>query len=473
MLKVIIIGGGAVGCAVAREISRYECDVMLLEKCNDVSEGTSKANSGIVHAGHDATPGTNKAKFNVLGNAMFDELSSQLDFPFKRNGAFVVCFDENELPSLEKLLEKGEKNGVKGLKIIDGDTVRKIEPNLSQKVAYALYAPSSGIVSPYEMVVAFAENAYDNGVKFQLSCKVDGISKSGDGFVVSCGDKSFYGDVVVNCAGVYADEINDMVNEPSFKITARKGEYMLLDKYCGDIVSHTIFQLPTSMGKGVLVTQTTHGNILVGPTSVDIEDKDDVETTREGLETLWNKGIESVPTLDRKQRITQFAGNRAHGDVGDFVVGWAQKGFFNVACIESPGLTSAPALGVHVAAEISSLYGLKANKNFNPIRKDIPHLALMTEEERNKLIAENPEYGKIVCRCEVVSEGEIRASIKRPLGARSFDGVKRRTRAGMGRCQSGFCCPEIVKILSEELGISEEEVLKDDNVATMLFGRTK
>ena len=231
MIKVIIIGGGAVGCAVAREISRYECDVTLLEKCNDVSEGTSKANSGIVHAGHDATPGTNKARFNVLGNAMFDELSSQLDFPFKRNGAFVVCFDENDLPSLEKLLEKGEKNGVKGLKIIDGDTARKIEPNLSQKVAYALYAPSSGIVSPYEMVVAFAENAYDNGVKFELSCKVDGISKSGDGFVVSCGDKSFYGDVVVNCAGVYADEINDMVNEPTFKITARKGEYMLLDKY--------------------------------------------------------------------------------------------------------------------------------------------------------------------------------------------------------------------------------------------------
>ncbi len=473
MVKIVIIGGGAVGCAVAREIARYECDVTLLERCNDVSEGTSKANSGIVHAGHDAEPGTNKAKFNVIGNSMFDELSEQLDFPFKRNGALVVCFDKNDLPSLKKLLDRGIKNGVKGLEIIDGDEALKKEPNLSQKVAYALYAPTSGIVSPYEMVVAFAENAYDNGVKFELSCNVNDIKKLDGGFLVSGGGKTFNCDVVINCAGVYADSINDMVNKPTFKITARKGEYMLLDKYCGDIVNHTIFQLPTNMGKGVLVTQTTHGNILVGPTSVDVEDKDDVETTPEGLETLWNKGIESVPTLDRKQRITQFAGNRAHGNTGDFVIGWEQKGFFNVACIESPGLTSAPALGRYVADKVAEEYELKPNEKFNPVRKDIPHIVAMSEEEKNKLIAAEPDYGKIVCRCETVSEGEIRASIRRPLGARSFDGVKRRTRAGMGRCQSGFCCPEIVKILSEELGIPEDEVLKDDKDSAFLVGRTK
>lgn len=460
MTKILIIGGGVVGCALAREMSRFDCEIVVLEKCIDVSEGTSKANSGIVHAGFDAKPGTNKAKFNVLGNAMFDELARDLEFPFKRNGAFVTCFKEDDFSALQKLLEQGRLNGVEGLKIITGEEAKKIEPNLSDDVAFALYAPQSGIVSPYEMTVAYAQNAYTNGVRFEFNCKVDAIKKVDDGFEVFCGEKTFFANVVANCAGVYADEINDMANDsPSFFITPRKGEYMLLDKYCGDIVEHTIFRLPSKMGKGVLVTKTTHGNILVGPTSVDILDKDDVKTTKEGLETLWQKGILLIPTLDRNLKITQFAGNRAHGSTGDFVIGWAQKGFFNLAAIESPGLTSAPALAVYASEEIAKQYCLARNPNFDAKRKDIPHIASMTEEERKILTEKNPEYGKIVCRCETVSEGEIRDSIRRPVGAKSLDGVKRRTRAGMGRCQRCYCCSQIKKILSEELCIDETEVI--------------
>lgn len=459
MIKVMIVGGGVVGCAVARELARYDCDITLFEKSFDVSEGTSKANSGIVHAGFDAKPNTNKAKFNVLGNAMFDRLVEELGFSFARNGAFVACFNGENLQMLYTLLEQGLQNGVEGLSIISGEEARKLEPKLSKDVSHVLLAPTSGIVSPYEMTLAYAENAYDNGVNFKFGAKVTQIIKTPNGYKITAGGKDFYGDCVINCAGVYADEVNDMVNDsPKFTITPRKGEYMLLDKECEELVQHTVFPLPTKMGKGVLVTKTTHGNVLVGPTSVDITDKEDVNTTAEGLESLWQRGILLVPTLDRNQKITQFAGNRAHGSTGDFVIGWAQDGFFNLSAIESPGLTSAPALGVYASQEIANKYGLKEKNNFNPYRKDIPHLAVMTEKEREEIIKKDPSYGITVCRCEDVSEGEIRDSIRRPIGAKSLDGVKRRTRAGMGRCQNCFCGEKILKILSEELGVDVSEI---------------
>jgi len=463
MIKVVIVGGGVVGCAVARELSRYDCDISVLERSFDVSEGTSKANSGIVHAGFDAKPNTLKAKYNVLGNKMFDRLAEELEFSFCRNGAFVVCFNEEDLPHLNKLKEQGVYNGVKDLEIITGDQARQKEPKLSKDVAYALVAPSSGIVSPYEMTLAYAENAYDNGAKFYFGANVTSIKKDGNGFCVTASDKDYYADVVINCAGVYADDVNAMINDyPSFTITPRKGEYMLLDKECEALVERTVFRLPTNMGKGVLVTKTTHGNVLVGPTSVDILDKEDVKTTPEGLETLWQKGILLVPSLDRNQKITQFAGNRAHGSTGDFVVGWAQKGFFNLSAIESPGLTSAPALAVYTMQEVAREYDLQKKPNFNPYRKDIPHLATMSQEERKKLIKTNPLYGNIVCKCEYVSEGEIIDSIRRPIGAKSFDGVKRRTRAGMGRCQNSHCGEKILQILSKELNVDIDKIQKDD-----------
>lgn len=462
MTKVIIIGGGVVGCAVARELARYQCEVLLFERNIDVSEGTSKANSGIIHAGFDAKPNTHKAKFNVIGNEMFDSLSKELDFSFFRNGAMVLCFSEEELPALQKLQRQGLQNGVKGLEIISGQQALQIEPKLSKEVVYALYAPTSGIVSPYEMTLAYAENAHDNGVRFEFGAKVTNVTKvAEEGYCVSTETCDYYCDVVVNCAGVYADDINDMVNEsPQFTIVPRKGEYILLDKECEEIVQHTIFRLPTNMGKGVLVTRTIHGTVLVGPTSVDITDKEDVNPTPEGLESLWEKGILLVPTLNREQEITQFAGNRAHGSTGDFVIGWAQKGFFNLSAIESPGLTSAPALAVYASEEIAKEYGLQKNPDFNPIRKDIPHLFSMTEEEKRTLIATDPAYGNIVCRCESVTEGEIRDSIRRPIGAKSLDGIKRRTRAGMGRCQNCYCGEKVLQILSRELNVNIEEIPK-------------
>ena len=461
MIKVVIVGGGVVGCAVARELSRYDCDISVLERSFDVSEGTSKANSGIVHAGFDAKPDTLKAKYNVLGNKMFDRLAKELEFSFCRNGAFVVCFNEEDLPHLNKLKEQGVYNGVEGLEIISGEQARQKEPKLSIDVVYALVAPTSGIVSPYEMTLAYAENAHDNGVKFYLGANVCAIKKTQDGFCVTASKKDYYADVVINCAGVYADDVNAMINHnPSFTITPRKGEYIILDKECEALVERTVFRLPTSMGKGVLVTKTTHGNVLVGPTSVDIMDKEDVNTTPEGLETLWQKGILLVPTLDRSQKITQFAGNRAHGSTGDFVVGWAQKGFFNLAAIESPGLTSAPALAVSTAQEIAKEYQLSTKDNFNPYRKDIPHLATMSQTQRDKLITQNALYGNIVCKCEYVSEGEIIDTIRRPIGAKSLDGVKRRTRAGMGRCQNCYCGEKILQILSKELNVDIEDVIK-------------
>ncbi len=472
MVKIVIIGAGVIGSSVARELSRFKADITVLEKCFDVSEGTSKANSGIVHAGHDATNGTLKAKFNCLGNAMFDRVSKELDFPFKRNGAFVLCFDEHCKEEINRLYQNGLKNGVKDLQILDGDNARKIEPNLSPNVVYALYAPTSGIVSPYEMTLAYAQNAYKNGVKFCMGVEAINIVKNQNNFEIICQNgERFLADIIVNCAGLFADEINNSVNIKKFKITARRGEYVLMDKVCKGLVNSTIFQLPTKMGKGVLVTPTTHGNILVGPTAYDIEDKSDVDTTPQGLSEVYTKGKISVPVLNKRYIITQFSGNRAHeSSERDFIIGWAQKGFYNIAGIDSPGLSAAPAIAVYAAEQISQEYSLGLNASFDPIRKDIPHLNEMNEEERAALIAKNPLYAKIVCRCENVSEGEIIDSIRTPLGAKDLDGVKRRTRAGMGRCQSGFCSPRVMEILSKELNIPLTEITKDSRKSNVTIG---
>ncbi len=472
MVKIIIIGAGVVGSSVARELSRYKADITVLEKCFDVSEGTSKANSGIVHAGHDAANGTLKAKFNCLGNAMFDKLSEELDFPFKRNGAFVLCFDSQCKEEIYNLYQNGIKNGVKDLQILDGESARKIEPNLSPDAIYALFAPSSGIVSPYEMTLAYAQNAHKNGVKFFMGIQaVDIVQRQKDFEIICNNGERHTADIIINCAGLFADEINNIINEKKFEITARRGEYVLMDKVCKGLIHSTIFQLPTKMGKGVLVTPTTHGNILVGPTAYDIEDKSDVDTTPQGLSEVYHKGKISVPVLNKRYIITQFSGNRAREtSERDFIIGWAKEGFYNIAGIDSPGLSAAPAIAVYAAEQISKEYALSINKSFDPIRKDIPHLNEMKEEERAALIAKNPLYAKIVCRCENVSEGEIVDSIRTPLGAKDLDGVKRRTRAGMGRCQSGFCSPRVAEILSRELNIPLTEITKDSNKSTLLIG---
>lgn len=477
MKDVIIIGGGVVGCSVARELSRFDADILLLERGNDVSVGTSKANSGIVHGGYDAKPGTLKAKFNVAGNAMFDALARELDFPFKRNGSMVLCFDKADIGKLLELKEQGVKNGVQGLYVLEGyEAVKAIEPYVSENVVAALVVPNGGIVSPYEMTIAYAENAATNGVEFRFGSEVTAIDRIDGGLQVTCADGfTAQAKYVVNAAGVYADVINNMISPDKMHITARKGDYELLDKTCGYMASHTLFQMPTKMGKGVLVTPTCHGNILVGPTATDVTDKDDVATTPEELASAFDRALLTMPSLNRRNIITQFSGLRAHLDTDDFVIGEsaAVKGLYNVAGIESPGLSSAPAIAVHVAEEIAKKLSLGKNANFVAERKGIPHFATLSSEERQKLVAENPLYGRIVCRCETVTEGEIVEAIRRKPGAVDMDGVKRRTRQGMGRCQAGFCTPRVMEILSRELGVPMTEVTKRGGNSQFVIGRTK
>lgn len=474
MKDIIIIGGGVVGCAVARELSRYQADVLLLEKGNDVAVGASKANSGIVHGGHDAENGSKKAYFNVKGNKMFDQLQKELDFPFVRNGSLVLNFSQEGNQLLNALLQRGINNGVEGLEILTGDQVRQMEPNVSQEVVSALYIPTGGIVSPYEMTIAYAENACVNGVEFIFEQTVQDIRPIDGGFDVVCQDKTYQAKFVINCAGVFSDEINNMVCQEKIHIVPRKGDYVLLDKAYTDICKKTLFQLPDAMGKGILVTPTAHGNILVGPTALDVDDKKDVDTTAKELSKAYTIATKSVPNLPRRAIITQFAGLRAHGDQGDFVIGESSvKGFYNCACIESPGLTSAPAIGVHVANEVKEKLGLKEKENFVATRKGIPQFSRLSNQEREQLIKENPLFGKIVCRCEVVTEAEIVMAINRPVGAKDLDGIKRRTRSGMGRCQAGFCTPRIMEILQRELQLEATQVTKCGGYSTLVVGRTK
>lgn len=475
MLDVIIIGAGIIGCATARELSRYNVDVLVLERHNDVSCGASKANSGIVHAGFDAHPGTQKAFFNVVGARMYENLSKELDFPYIKNGAYVLNFSKDGQAKLEELYNQGVENGVVGHKIVSGDEVRANEPSVSTEVVSALYVPTSAIVGPYEATLAFAENANVNGVRFEFEQTVKNIEKKEDVFVITTDKRVFESKIVINCAGVYSDEINNLVSNKKEKIVARKGEYCLLDKAHGDICKSTLFQLPTVMGKGVLVTPTTHGNVIVGPTAKDVDDKDYVDTTYEGLNTALNKASLSVPNLPRRGIITQFSGLRAHNVDGDFVIGESEKckGFYNALGIESPGLTCAPAIGEYLAKEVANSLNLKKKGNFIAKRQGIKRFATMTDEERAEAIAKNSLYGKIVCRCEVVTEAEIIDSIIRPIGARDFDGIKRRTRAGMGRCQSGFCLPKIMEIIARELGQDILSVSKKGKGSEFLIGKIK
>lgn len=475
MYDVAIIGGGVIGSAIARELSKFTVNAVVIEREQDLCCGTSKANSAIIHGGYDAKPGSLKAKLNVEGNKMFDELSRDLDFPFKRNGSLVVRTKEQSKEDLQKLYDQGIANGVEGLKIVDRDELLKMEPNIADDVVDALYVPTGGIVCPFNFNYALAENAADNGVEFKLSTKVEKVAKSGDHYVISTNKGEIEAKTVVNAAGVYADEINNMVSSKKLHITARRGQYELLDKSAGNHVSHTIFQLPSKMGKGVLVTPTVHGNLLVGPTAEDVENKEGVNTTAEGLGGLAATSALSVKNVPMRAVITSFAGLRAHEDAGDFVLGEAEdaEGFFNAAGIESPGLSSAPAIGVMIAKEVANKLSLSENTSFNGKRKGILNPATLSMEERNELIKKNPAYGQIICRCESISKGEMLDAINRTLGARDLDGVKRRTRGGMGRCQGGFCSPRVMELLEQEVPMSPFDVTKNGENSKIVFGYNK
>lgn len=472
---VVIIGAGVSGSAVARELARYKRKIAVIEKESDVCEGTSKANSGIIHAGYDAVPGTLKAKFNVEGNRMMEELSKTLDFPFKRIGSFVITFEKKGMEKLEELYRQGIQNGVEQLQILSKEEAHKMEKNLSDEVEAALYAPTAGIVCPFEMNLAMAENAAVNGVDFYFNEEVESIKKENINYCITTKNCRFYAPVVVNAAGVYADVIHNMVSKKKLKITPRRGEYCLFDKKAGNVVNHIIFQLPSQKGKGILVTPTVHGNLLTGPTAEDVFDKETVNTTAHGMEKVLEVGGKSVKNLPVRQVITSFAGLRAQEQSGDFVIGEADDapGFFDVAGISSPGLSSAPAIGVYVARMIQDRFPVSLKERFIENRKGIPHMAQATAEERKKLVQKNPQYANVICRCELVTEGEIVDAIHSPLGAKTLDGIKRRTRAGMGRCQSGFCSPKTAEILARELSVDLGDITKSGKDSYLLTGYNK
>ena len=475
MYDVAIIGAGVIGSAVARELSKYNVKACVIEREEDVCCGTSKANSAIIHAGFDAKPGTLKAKLNVRGNEMMDQLSKDLDIPFKRNGSLVVRTKDQDPAGLVELLEKAKANGVPRVRILNREELIAMEPNLSDDVVEALHAPTGAIVCPFHMTIAFAENAYENGVEFFLNTKVENVEKIQDGYKISTNKQTIEAKIVVNAAGVYSDAFNNMVSSRKLQVIARKGEYMLLDKAAGCHVNQTIFQLPSKMGKGVLVSPTVHGNLIVGPTACDIDDKEGTNTTQKYLDSIGPAAALSVKNVPLRQVITSFAGLRAHEADGDFVIGEAEgaEGFFNAAGVESPGLSSAPAIGELLAGQIAEKLSLSKKDNFKATRKGILNPEKLTMAERNALIKEQPAYGNIICRCEMISEGEILDAIHRPLGARSLDGVKRRTRAGMGRCQSGFCSPRTMEILAREVPMAMSDISKSGGKSTYIVGTNK
>lgn len=475
MYDAVIIGGGAVGCAVARYLSRYRLSICLVERGEDVCVGTSKANSAICHAGFDAPVGSAKAWFNVEGSRMMEGLSQELDFPYRRCGSLVLCFDEAELPHLRELLERGVQNGVEGLEILDRAALRALEPAVSDKAVAALWAPTGAVLCPFGMTIALAENAAANGCAFRFNTEVARIERRDGFFRLHTGGDCIDTRVVISAAGVYGDALHNQLCADKLTIVPRRGEYCLLDRTCGQLVQHTIFQLPSAMGKGVLVTPTVHGNLLVGPTAVDQPDKDRTATTAEGLRSVAETAAKSVENLPMRDVITSFAGLRAHlsGPEDDFIVGESTDGFFEAVGIESPGLSSAPAIGRYLAELAAAKLHAAEKEDFIAQRRDMPHPREMDFASRQDLIARDPAYGQVICRCEGVTEGEIRDAIRRVPGARSLDGVKRRVRAGMGRCQGGFCGPKVMELLSRELHVPITALTKGGGESRLLAGRTK
>lgn len=472
---IIIIGAGVSGASIARALSRYQAKICVIEKEEDVCCGTSKANSAIVHAGYDAACGSLKAKLNVQGNRMMGRLAEELDIPFRRNGSLVICRAEEEFPELRKLYERGVANGVEELRILSREETLAMEPNVTDAVYAALYAPTAGIVCPFELNIAMAENACANGVEFRFCMEVKEILRSGQGYELRTSQGMVRTKYVINAAGVYADVIHNMVSRKKLHITPRRGDYCLLDKGAGNHVGRTVFALPGKWGKGILVTPTVHGNLLIGPTAVEVEDREGTNTTGEGLEQVLEKAGLNVKGIPMKQVITSFAGLRAHEAGGDFVIGEPEdaEGFMDCAGIESPGIASCPAIGEMVAQIVRDKMGLEEKNDFIPTRKGILKPNLLNREERNALIRENPAYGAVICRCEMITEGEIIDAIRRPLGAKSLDGIKRRTRAGMGRCQSGFCSPRVMEILARECDMSIYDVTKSGGGSRIIMGENK
>jgi len=473
---VLIVGAGVIGVMLARELSRYQISVCLLEKENDVAMGASKANSGIIHGGYDPKPGTLKAKLNAQGVELLFEAAQELNVPCIRNGSMVCAFgSEEEHLLLETLYQRGLQNGISSHRLLSGEEARALEPNLSPEVSMVLYVPDAGIIGPYELTIAAVGNAMDNGVQLLRNFEVCSIVHTKGQFAVTSGKgETVQGRFLVNCAGGYSDKIAAMAGDDFFHITPRAGEYMLLDKSEGSRVRHTLFQCPTKNGKGILVTPTAHGNLLVGPTAVPVRTPESRETTAEGLAYVEKMAAKSVPSVGFRQVITSFTGVRSTGNTGDFILEASKTipGLIHAGAIESPGLSCCVSIAKYLV-DILDREGLilEPKENWDGRRKDPGAFRKLSEEEQHAFIRDNPAYGRIVCRCEMISEGEILDAVRTNPGALDLDGVKRRTRAGMGRCQGGFCGPYVMELLSRELGIPMEAVTKKGEGSAMLTGR--
>ena len=473
--NTVIIGAGIVGCSVARFLSRYKGSFLVIDRDEDVCCGTSKANSGIVHAGYDARNGTLMAKYNVMGSLMYPGLASELNFKFRTIGSIVLCLDESDRPRLEDLYNNGIKNGVAGLRIVERDELKELEPNVADEAVCALYAPTGAIVCPFDATFALAENAVRNGVEFSFDTSAVNIERDNGRWKITTTKGVLFCDTIVNAAGCYSDVFHNMVSKDKINITARRGEYFLLDKTASGHVNHTVFRLPGKMGKGVLITPTVHGNTIVGPTAEDIDDKDDVSTTSAGLDKIRSQSSLSIRDLPMNMSITTFSGLRSHEDGHEFIIGEPQDapGFYDCAGIESPGLSAAPAIGKDVSDMIASHLSLNEDPAFVPGREKPVDPLQLPADELKELLNTRPDYGRMVCRCEYITEGQIRDAIRRTPGARSIDGVKRRVRAGMGRCQGGFCSPTVMEIIADELGIGISEVTKMGSASEIILGENK
>lgn len=473
MFDVAVIGAGVVGGMVARELTKYDLKVCILEKCSDVAMGATRANSAIVHAGFDAKEGSLKARLNVRGSEMMEQVARELGVKYKRNGSLVVGFNDEDRKTLENLLERGKRNGVRELALLEREEILAIEKNIGEAVTVALHAPTGAIICPYELCMAAVGNAMDNGADLKLNFSVDKIEKVDTGYRVYAGESFVEAKYVINCAGVYSDEVAALAGDESFTVHARRGEYMLLDKECGELISHTVFRCPSNMGKGILVSPTVDGNLLLGPTAEDINDKTDTSTTAAGIASIRARAGEQVRGVNFGKVITSFTGLRSVGSTGDFIIN-ERDGFINCAGIESPGLSSAPAIAEYVVELLRAAgASLTPNGSFSGLRRPMHYFRELDDEGKNEVIAKDKAFAHIICRCEMVSEGEILEAIRTNPKPTDLDGVKRRTRASMGRCQGGFCTPYIVDLLAKELGVDYTEITKFGGESYINVSKTK
>ena len=475
MYDVTIIGCGVIGASVAYQLAQYRLNVLILERENDVAMGTTKANSAIVHAGYDPPHGSLMASLNVRGSALMEDLCRRLSVEYRRTGSFVCAFSEEETATLHEIYENGVKNGVPDMRLITGDEARAMEPALSDAVVQALYAPTAAIIDPWGLCIAQAEVAVRNGVTLKLRSRVDAIEDKGEYLHLETASGGYDTRFLVNCAGAHTDEVDRLAGGGSFRVLPSRGEYYLLDKTSGDLVRHVVFQCPSAVGKGVLVAPTVHGNLIVGPNAEEVEDRDDRATTLAGLDSVAVAARKSVPSVDLRQSIRNFAGVRANTDQPDFIIepAAAMPRMLNVAGIKSPGLSAAPAIGEYAAEQLAKMgLALDRKPDFEDGRRQV-RFRKLDADERAALVRENPLYGRVICRCETITEGEIVDAIRSPIPPCSIDGVKRRAGAGMGRCQGGFCGPRVMEILARELGRDQMEILQDQDGTLIITGRTK